>query len=61
VTAEGIENQRQLALLRDIGCDLAQGYLLGRPTPLGELAATILQNFAGQLARRPRQARRTRA
>lgn len=54
VTAEGIETARQLSLLRDIGCDLAQGYLLGRPAPLGELAAIILRNFAQGLARRPR-------
>ena len=58
VTAEGIETQRQLSLLRDIGCDLAQGYLLGRPAPLSELAAIILRNFAQSLVRRARQPRR---
>lgn len=31
MTAEGIENSRQLSTLRDLGCDLAQGYLLDRP------------------------------
>ena len=61
VTAEGIETQRQLSLLRDIGCDLAQGYLLGRPVPLGELAAIMLRNFAAGLVRRPKQARRSAA
>ena len=61
VTAEGIETQRQLSLLRDIGCDLAQGYLLGRPAALGELAAIILRNFAEDLTRRPRPARRSAA
>lgn len=61
VTAEGIENQRQLSLLRDIGCDLGQGYLLGRPARLGDLAAIILRNFADGLVRRPRPARRTAA
>ena len=58
VTAEGIETQRQLTLLRHIGCDLAQGYLLGRPAPLSELAAIILRNFAQSLVRRARQPRR---
>ncbi|WP_412557468.1 EAL domain-containing protein [Thalassospira sp. MIT1370] len=29
--AEGVENDRQLEVLRDAGCDLVQGYLLGRP------------------------------
>jgi diguanylate cyclase (GGDEF)-like protein/PAS domain S-box-containing protein len=29
--AEGIERQSQLAIVQNIGCDFAQGYLLGRP------------------------------
>lgn len=36
-TAEGVENEEQLALLRSAGCDQVQGYLLGRPRPLSEL------------------------
>jgi diguanylate cyclase (GGDEF)-like protein len=31
VVAEGIETQDQLDTLRDLGCQLGQGYLLGRP------------------------------
>jgi EAL domain-containing protein (putative c-di-GMP-specific phosphodiesterase class I) len=31
--AEGVETPEQLALLRDLGCDLAQGYHLARPGP----------------------------
>ncbi len=31
--AEGLETPTQLAVLRDIGCDYAQGFLLGRPLP----------------------------
>lgn len=33
VVAEGVERQEELALLREYGCDYAQGYLLGRPMP----------------------------
>jgi len=32
--AEGIETQEQLTSLRALGCNLGQGYLLGRPSPL---------------------------
>ena len=31
VTAEGIEQLDQLNLLRDLGCDIAQGYFIARP------------------------------
>ena len=34
VVAEGIEREEQLIVLRDIGVDCGQGYLLGRPAPL---------------------------
>ncbi|WP_417686213.1 putative bifunctional diguanylate cyclase/phosphodiesterase [Roseibium sp.] len=31
ITAEGVENQAQVTLLRAAGCNLVQGYLFGRP------------------------------
>lgn len=31
VTAEGIETEQQMAMLKEWGCELGQGYLLGRP------------------------------
>jgi diguanylate cyclase (GGDEF)-like protein len=37
VVAEGVENEEQLRCLREYGCDLGQGYLLGRPVPFDEL------------------------
>jgi EAL domain-containing protein (putative c-di-GMP-specific phosphodiesterase class I) len=55
VTGEGIENTKQLGILRDLGCDMAQGYLLDRPARTAELAAIILRNFANGLTRRIRE------
>lgn len=46
VTAEGIENANQLALLRDLGCSLGQGYHFARPLPSDkarDLLASSLQ------------------
>ncbi len=34
VVAEGIEREDQLRVLRELGCELGQGYLLGRPVEL---------------------------
>ncbi|RWX16555.1 EAL domain-containing protein [Rhizobium hidalgonense] len=38
ITAEGIEEESQLQRLQDLGCDIGQGYLLGRPAPIEEIA-----------------------
>ena len=56
VTAEGIETQKQYTALRDLGCDLAQGYLLDRPASETDLAGIIMRNFAKGLTRRSRSA-----
>jgi EAL domain-containing protein (putative c-di-GMP-specific phosphodiesterase class I) len=37
VVAEGIETAEAVADLRELGCDVGQGYGLGRPAPAGEL------------------------
>jgi diguanylate cyclase (GGDEF)-like protein len=42
VVAEGVERQEQLDLLAGLGCDVAQGFLLGRPLPPDQLAALFL-------------------
>lgn len=36
VVAEGVETEDQARRLVDLGCDRGQGYLFGRPTPIGE-------------------------
>jgi EAL domain-containing protein (putative c-di-GMP-specific phosphodiesterase class I) len=38
VVAEGIEDYNDWILLRDLGCDVAQGYFIARPMPGAELA-----------------------
>lgn len=43
VLAEGVENAQQLALLRDMGCDMVQGYYFSRPLPAGEMTALLRQ------------------
>jgi EAL domain-containing protein (putative c-di-GMP-specific phosphodiesterase class I) len=41
VVAEGVEHADDMALLRRLGCDLAQGFHLARPLPLPELLAWL--------------------
>jgi EAL domain-containing protein (putative c-di-GMP-specific phosphodiesterase class I) len=41
VVAEGVETTIQLDLLRAMGCDRVQGYLLGRPMPPDQLADLV--------------------
>ncbi|MGA7362452.1 MAG: EAL domain-containing protein [Candidatus Dormiibacterota bacterium] len=48
VVAEGIEDVTTLDMLVGVGCDLAQGYYIGRPVPASELAvepAGILSEY----------------
>ncbi len=41
VVAEGIEDSATLDLLTGVGCDLAQGYFIGRPAPAAQLAISL--------------------
>ncbi|MHB8294090.1 MAG: putative bifunctional diguanylate cyclase/phosphodiesterase [Acidimicrobiales bacterium] len=41
VIAEGIEREEELAVLYDLGCRYAQGFLLGRPVTPGMIASRI--------------------
>ena len=44
VVAEGVETDAQLQMLRQMGCDEAQGYLLGRPMSAADLALRLDQD-----------------
>jgi diguanylate cyclase len=41
VTAEGVDSPAALALLKVMGCDVLQGFLIATPMPLGELRAFL--------------------
>lgn len=41
--AEGVENHHQLSFLRNAGCDLIQGYLLGKPMSAEDIS-TLAKN-----------------
>jgi diguanylate cyclase (GGDEF)-like protein len=41
VVAEGVETEDQLEMVRQLGCDQVQGFLLGRPLAAGQLAAHL--------------------
>ena len=57
-TAEGVETQDELALVRNLGCSLVQGYIFGKPMPAEEareLAAKGSASVPAQFpAREPR-------
>ena len=43
VVAEGVEDDRQIARLRELGCDIAQGYRVAKPMPPDELAPMLAE------------------
>ena len=51
VVAEGIETEAQFRILRDIGCDVGQGYLFARPLPASEAARLISPRRANSVTR----------
>ena len=43
IVAEGVENEAQLGLLRDYGCDALQGFYFSRPVPAEEFILMLQQ------------------
>ena len=41
ITAEGVESESILSQLDALGCDIAQGYLISKPLPAGELMVLL--------------------
>ena len=41
MVAEGVETREGLALISDLGCDVAQGYFLGRPAPASSMFGLV--------------------
>ncbi|PZR37373.1 putative bifunctional diguanylate cyclase/phosphodiesterase [Caulobacter segnis] len=49
VTAEGVETADQARLLSEMRCDQFQGFLYGRPMPVGDIPSFLLANTARRL------------
>ncbi len=47
VVAEGVEEHTQMATLEEMGCEMVQGYLLGKPSP-----ASVIESLVGSQATR---------
>jgi EAL domain-containing protein (putative c-di-GMP-specific phosphodiesterase class I) len=47
--AEGIEEYGQLAALREMGCDFAQGFYFSRPVPALEAGRLLMESSAADL------------
>ena len=45
--AEGVETQSHLDLISELGCDVAQGFLIAKPMPAADVADWTLEYLAG--------------
>lgn len=50
VVAEGVEDREALYALSLMGCDVAQGFFIGRPIPLGSLLRQLLDEQGERIA-----------
>ena len=44
VVAEGVETEEQMKLLKDLGCEVVQGYFFSRPLHASDFGTFIIQN-----------------
>jgi EAL domain-containing protein (putative c-di-GMP-specific phosphodiesterase class I) len=51
VIAEGVETEAQRTALAKMGCDMIQGYLVGRPMPAAECEKFLLGHWTGSARR----------
>jgi EAL domain-containing protein (putative c-di-GMP-specific phosphodiesterase class I) len=47
VIAEGVEDEDQMQLLRELKCDCIQGFLLSRPSPPEEIKVFLVTRSGG--------------
>jgi PAS domain S-box-containing protein len=50
VVAEGVETEAQADLVRELGCELAQGYLYSKPAPAGTIEQLLHNNRAANVS-----------
>lgn len=43
--AEGVETKEQLRYLRQVGCDIVQGYVFDKPMPESEFEVRLEQGY----------------
>jgi len=48
ITAEGIEKEEQLTMLKELGCDSAQGYLFSKPVSANQISKLFDSCLTGQ-------------
>jgi EAL domain-containing protein (putative c-di-GMP-specific phosphodiesterase class I) len=60
VVAEGIETERELAMLQHMGCRQVQGFLFAKPAPAQEARSLLMMPWGARLmpAFRPEQSTR---
>jgi EAL domain-containing protein (putative c-di-GMP-specific phosphodiesterase class I) len=55
-TIEGIETEEQLEIVRELGCDEVQGYLLSPPVTPAAMPRVVAEIDAGDWSKRVRSA-----